>query len=115
MDSNPNITEDGKSKNSLAAIARDHYPPHNRELYHLPLDDLRKYGVLWYINRVAFHPRGLSLALTVDKDRHVVGWSLIGDGEEPFNFEPDDDDEEFAKFKDFLAQYFTGLRPEGEW
>lgn len=58
-----------------------------------PLLQLSDSGLLWLINRVAFHPRGVALALH-EKDGEVLGWSLITATEgEPFSFlEPVDND-----------------------
>jgi hypothetical protein len=52
-----------------------------------PFEDLRDSGLLWLINRAVFHPRGYALALHVDDGGEVVGWSLQGDGSEPWTFE----------------------------
>jgi hypothetical protein len=49
--------------------------------------DLRETGLLWLINRVVFHPRGFGLALHVADDGTTTGWSLQGDGSEPWTFE----------------------------
>ena len=58
-----------------------------------PLLELSDSGLLWLINRVAFHPRGVALALH-EKDGEVLGWSLVTATEgEPFSFpEPVDND-----------------------
>jgi hypothetical protein len=51
-----------------------------------PLTELRSTGLLWLINRVIFHPRGYALALHYSPDmEEVVGWSLMGDGTEPWS------------------------------
>jgi hypothetical protein len=112
---NPNITLEGKTTNSRETIEQGNYPPHNRDYYHMPWEKMREHGVLWYINRLAFHPRGISLTLTKDNEGNIIAWGLIGDGSEPFAFDPDDDDEEFHKFDKFLHEYMCGVRPEGEW
>lgn len=80
---------------------------------------MRRHGVLWYLNRVAFHPRGYALAFTYppDADREAVvrgdveptGWTLLGDGAEPWTFGelPDGepiDDTLFARFEALLAR-----------
>lgn len=51
-----------------------------------PFAELRDTGLLWLINRVAFHPRGFALALHADDDGTVTGWSLQGDGSEAWSF-----------------------------
>jgi hypothetical protein len=58
-----------------------------------PLEELRDSGLLWLINRVLFHPRGRALALHVDEEGHIVGWSLVGDGSEPWRYDLSDADE----------------------
>ena len=52
-----------------------------------PLNDLRVSGLLWLINRTVFHPRGFAIRLHYSENDEVTGWSLIGDGIEPMNFE----------------------------
>jgi len=59
-----------------------------------PLAELRDAGLLWLINTAVFHPRGYALAL-VREHGEVVGWTLLGDGSEPWRFD-DDCDAEFA-------------------
>lgn len=53
-----------------------------------PFSELRDTGLLWLINRVVFHPRGYALAFTLD-DMAPEGWSLLGDGSEPWKFGDD--------------------------
>ena len=53
--------------------------------------DLHQDGILWLINRMAFHPRGFALA--VDPETHE--FFLQGNGDECFVFTPEDDDEGF--------------------
>lgn len=50
----------------------------------LLLDD----GILWWINRVAFHPRGYALAV----DPVTGVFYLLGDGSETFSFGPESDE-----------------------
>lgn len=53
----------------------------------LPIEYLRETGLLWLINRAVLHPRGFALALHYDgqgRDRRVVGFTLEGDGREPW-------------------------------
>lgn len=54
-----------------------------------PLSALRETGLLWLINRTTFHPRGFALALHIAEDGTTEGWSLQGDGTEPWSFTPD--------------------------
>lgn len=68
----------------------------------IPLEHLRSSGMLWLINRVVFHPRGFALALHVDEDGQVTGWSISGDGTEPWNFTEIDDDAGYAAATAFL-------------
>jgi hypothetical protein len=57
-----------------------------------PFDDLRASGLLWLINRALLHPRGYALALHVEGGE-AVGWSLLGDGSEPWRYDETDVDE----------------------
>ncbi len=51
-----------------------------------PFEDLSTTGLLWLINRMVFHPRGYALALTVTDGGKATGWSLMGDGSEPWEY-----------------------------
>jgi len=51
-----------------------------------PFSDLRSSGLLWLINATVFHPRGYALALHFDDEGNAVGWSLMGDGSEVWQF-----------------------------
>lgn len=65
--------------------------------------DPRESGLLWLINRTTFHPRGYALGLKrsiVDPNAYV--FSLKGNGEEPFVFDADLDDEKFPQAKETL-------------
>lgn len=48
--------------------------------------ELRPTGLLWLINATVFHPRGYALALHFDDEGVCTGWSLQGDGSEPWYF-----------------------------
>jgi hypothetical protein len=54
-----------------------------------PIEDLADTGLLWLINRVVFHPRGWALALHIDTYGKATGWSLLGDGIEPWSMGDD--------------------------
>lgn len=83
---------------------RDVPPPVRR-----PLAELRTSGLLWLINRIVFHPRGLALALHYDKDETVTGWSLLrATNGEPFAFEPDADDRGFKAAEQTIADARDG-------
>lgn len=56
-----------------------------------PIDELRGSGLLWLINASVFHPRGFALALCYTGSE-VIGWKLLGDGTEPWQYEPAADD-----------------------
>lgn len=60
-------------------------------------------GLLWAINRTLFHPRGFALSFHMGTDGQVDGWTLDGDGTEPWAFNSADDDECFTTFEAFLA------------
>ncbi|MFE0329062.1 hypothetical protein ACFW08_20215 [Streptomyces sp. NPDC058960] len=63
-----------------------------------PLSELRDSGLLWLINRVAFHPRGVALALHQTPDGEVTGWRLLTSAaDEPFTFTEETDNEGFRR------------------
>jgi hypothetical protein len=69
----------------------DNYPRACSDLQ--PLSELSPSGLLWLINRVVFHPRGLALALNQEEGGEITGWLLLAaDPGEPFSF-PNRDDE----------------------
>ena len=49
--------------------------------------DWREDGLLWLINTTVFHPRGFALGMKADGSGPV----LLGDGSEPYSFDPDDE------------------------
>lgn len=55
-----------------------------------PFKDLRDSGLLWLINRSVLHPRGFAMALTIADDGEATGWSLLGDGREPWSYDIDE-------------------------
>lgn len=67
-----------------------------------PFAQLSETGMLWLINRVAFHPRGFALGINYDGEGNVTGWSMLGDGEEVWSFSDDMDDAFFPKAEAFL-------------
>lgn len=67
-----------------------------------PLLDLSDAGLLWLINRVVFHPRGVALALH-EEGGEALGWSLVTATEgEPFAFPEDIDTEGFRRAEETL-------------
>lgn len=78
-------------------------PPADVELR--PFEELRDTGLLWLINKVLFHPRGyaIAIAIAIDGTGHALGWSLEGDGSEPWRFE--DDEQGFRAAEATLAQH----------
>lgn len=68
------------------------------------VQELRDKGLLWLVNRVAFHPRGFALALVCEEDGTVSGCQLLGDGSEPHYFTPEDDEVQFRKVQTTLAE-----------
>lgn len=72
-------------------------------------EELRSSGMLWLINRVVFHPRGLALSLHVDKGV-AVGWSLQGDGSEVWSFNGEQDGDGFSKACATLANTTAPMR-----
>lgn len=67
-----------------------------------PFSEMNDSGILWLINRVVFHPRGFALALHTNDEGEVVGWSMIGDGSEPYAFTDKKDEEHFKNAKTTL-------------
>lgn len=68
-----------------------------------PFSDLRAVGLLWLINTALLHPRGYALALHSDDEGNATGWSLLGDGSEPWYFDPSEpSDREFLAVNDLL-------------
>jgi hypothetical protein len=52
-----------------------------------PFVELAPSGLLWLINAAVFHPRGYALALVVDTTTgETAGWTLLGDGSEPWSY-----------------------------
>lgn len=74
-----------------------------------PFKDLSDSGLLWLINRTVFHPRGYALALTVAGDGEATGWSLLGDGSEPWQY--GEVDVENDKFRQAEATLKDSARP----
>lgn len=78
-----------------------------------PFEDLRTEGYLWLINATVFHPRGYALRLHYERDDPedlgaCTGWSLMGDGSEPWQFGCDEEtqarvEEAFRATKDLLS------------
>lgn len=59
------------------------------ECFDRPFSDLRDTGLLWLINRTVLHPRGYALALNYEEPMdgdEPTGWSLMGDGSEPWQY-----------------------------
>jgi hypothetical protein len=84
-------------------------PPYEREF-----SELSASGLLWAINRTLLHPRGYALAIHKDGDGNAVGWSLRGNGREPWKYYPDaEEDESFAAFERTLTdQMFRAAEEE---
>lgn len=70
-----------------------------------PFADLRDSGLLWLVNTSVLHPRGYALALHFDAEGNATGWSLQGNGSEPWTFMADDPelDVRFAAVNRLLA------------
>jgi hypothetical protein len=78
------------------------------------LGELRSSGLLWLINRVVFHPRGFALALHIESDGRVTGWSMMGTGKEPWRFSEADDEESFARAEETLKSAAAEAIAAGE-
>lgn len=73
-----------------------------------PLSELRGSGLLWLINRVVFHPRGLALALYQEEGGEITGWQLLAAAEgEPFSFTNRDDETGFRRAEATLRAALT--------
>lgn len=71
-----------------------------------PMSTFRENGMLWYINKVAFHPRGFALGVEVDRDDGTIkGWTILGNGKEVWSFKENDDDDGFQLFEALLDQF----------
>lgn len=65
---------------------------------------LRDTGLLWLINRVALHPRGLALALHCDGEGQAYGWSLLtSDDGEPWWYDVATDTQGYTRAEETLA------------
>lgn len=72
-----------------------------------PFMDLSESGLLWLINRVVFHPRGLALALH-EKDGTAHGWELQAAAEgEPWTFPESVDIAGFRSAEETLSDALT--------
>lgn len=71
-----------------------------------PWSELRDSGLLWLINAAVLHPRGFALALVADVDGNFLGWDLLGDGSEPWEYDRQMD-ERFAA----VEATFAAARP----
>lgn len=67
-----------------------------------PIEELIDNGMLWLINRVVFHPRGLALTLHTEVGSGETRWSFQGDGTEPWSFTEADDKERFLRARETL-------------
>ncbi|WP_371579464.1 hypothetical protein [Streptomyces sp. NBC_01314] len=73
-----------------------------------PLGALRESGLLWLINRIAFHPRGLALALNQEEGGDITGWQLLAAEEgEPFSFTNRDDETGYRRAEATLRAALT--------
>lgn len=86
----------------------DAYPLDAAPLGVRPFAELRDTGLLWLINRTVFHPRGYALGLVADGSGQILGWSLLGDGSEPWRYgtEPGE-----ASYLHRAEQTLRGQRP----
>ncbi|MFC8361103.1 hypothetical protein ACFUIY_14670 [Streptomyces griseorubiginosus] len=69
-----------------------------------PWSELRDSGLLWLINRVVFHPRGIALSVRYD-ERGAHGWSLVRTpAGEPWQFDAETDTLGQARAEATLAE-----------
>lgn len=67
-------------------------------------NDLEKSGLLWLINRCVFHPRGFVFGLIPDENGNIAGWTVVGDGKKPLQFDFDMDEIGFLTVETFFAK-----------
>ncbi|MCF3960317.1 hypothetical protein [Streptomyces fuscigenes] len=79
-----------------------------------PFHDLSSTGLLWLINRQAFHPRGLALSLQLSDEGTATGWSLLKspDGR-PWEFDAATNAAAGQRAEDTLAAAGALPAPEG--
>lgn len=65
-------------------------------------EEFRSNGLLWLLNTSVLHPRGYALAL-VQLGGSFVGWTMLGDGSEPWTFIDGGADHEFAAVNRLLG------------
>lgn len=91
----------------------------------LPFSAIQAHGLVWLLNTSVFHPRGYAMALEYPADASLadidaglvepVGWRLLGDGGEPWQFGTHDEgtkervDAAFAAATRFLAAHSPPL------
>lgn len=82
-----------------------HQPDGNADVY--DFENFRQFGGLWMLNRTVFHPRGFALAFVYGTKREVpIGWTLQGDGTEPWCFGDDAvEHRAFQSFEELLDIY----------
>lgn len=64
----------------------------------IPVDIIND-GVLWYINRLCFHPRGFALSYDITEKT----FALMGNGSEVWTFSSDVDDDKFIVINKLFA------------
>lgn len=69
--------------------------------------ELQMSGLLWWINRNLFHPRGFALSLVFDKNigSEPICWQLLGDGIEPWTMGEEGEIELLAKINELLKPH----------
>lgn len=100
----------GNAEGNTRALRRDRQAAAERSQQRegRPLGELRSSGLLWLINRVVFHPRGFALALHADETGAVTGWSLQGNGTEPWSFPLDREPEHYQHAEQALREAAEG-------
>lgn len=68
--------------------------------FELEPKELLDHGILWYINRVAFHPRGMGLGFDPETGKFV----LHADFKETIAYSDKIEDEKYAAFNKLLDQ-----------
>lgn len=120
------MTDKGEPMSTETTEATDDasaYPPEVGEFgkgFHMTptmaFERLRDTGILWYVNRVAFHPRGYALVLDFDDEGNARGWALQAtDGTELFTFPEEQDDDAFKRVEALLTETRLAANQKKDW
>lgn len=80
-----------------------------------PINEIRESGLLWLINTALLHPRGFAIAFCYSEEDsdgkgEPIGWQLLGDGSEPWQFAEGQVTDEFQSVSQLLEAATLGGR-----